>query len=229
LVRRAAYAAQYLELFGFLGLPVELAVYEPAAGASDSVAVAVEAYSHGGGRYATVNLNRPLRDELRRKAAHLRLRLDIVEDHAQRVGAHFAAASFDAACFHHAINDILQTAASEPRGMDTTVVDWWPNERQMIEWLAEDYAADGLAARGRPELLAAVAGAVELVRPGGYLLFDHWTSLAARERAWFPWDLFCDLIPLARGWIAASGLPLEEVLLPGADPRWWMCQRVHAG
>jgi len=69
LVRRAAYSAQYWTLFGYLGLPRALAVYEPGAGASDSVAVAVDAYSDGRGRYATVNLNRPLRDQFRAKTA----------------------------------------------------------------------------------------------------------------------------------------------------------------
>lgn len=226
LVRRAAYAAQYATLFAHLELPRELAVYEPAAGASDSVTVAVDAHSSGSGRYATINLNRPLRDGFRAKTAHLQLRIDVIDDHAQHSGAHLAPASFDAACFHHAINDILQTAVSEPRGMDTTTLDWWPNERRMIEWLAQDYADDGLERRGRPELMAAIAGATELVHPGGFLLFDHWTSVASREKAWFPWDLFCDLVPLARRWIAASDLPLREVHLPGVDPRWWMCQRV---
>jgi len=38
--------------------------------------------------------------------------------------------------------------------------------------------------------------------------------------------LFCDLIPMARRWIATSDLPLTEVELPGADPRWWMALRV---
>jgi hypothetical protein len=226
LVRRASYAAQYATLFRYLELPEKLAVYEPAAGASNSVTVAVDAHSDGGGRYATINLNRPLRDEFHAKTAHLRLQIDVIDDHAQRSGAHFAPGNFDAACFHHAINDILQTAVSEPRGMDTTTVDWWPNERRMIQWLAEDFAADGLASRGRPELMAAIAGAVELVRPGGFLIFDHWTSVTSSKQAWFPWDLFCDLVPLTRGWIAQSDLPLQEVHLPGVDPRWWMCQRV---
>jgi len=130
LVRRAAYAAQYATLFAHLGLPRKIAVYEPAAGASDSVTVAVDAHSGGSGRYATINLNRSLRDEFRAKTAHLRLRIDVIDDHAQHSGAHLAPASFDAACFHHAINDILQTAVSEPRGMDTATLDWWPNERR---------------------------------------------------------------------------------------------------
>jgi len=227
LVRRAVYSAQYAELFARFDLPSTLAVYEPGAGASDSVTVAVEAHTWGKGCYATVNLNRALRAQFQSKTAYLRLAIDIVEDRAEHSRTHFSPNSFDAACFHHAVNDILQTAVSEPRGMDTTTVDWWPNERQMIEWLAEDFAADGLESRGRPELLEVVSGAVDLVRPGGYLIFDHWTSLSSRDSDWFPWDLFCDLIPMARRWIATSDLPLIEIELPGADPRWWMIMQVE--
>lgn len=228
-IRRAVYSAQYLALFERFGLPEELAVYEPGAGASDSVTVAVAAHSGGKGRYVTINLNRNLRAEFLQKTAHLRMDVEVIEDRAERSLTHFGANCFDAACFHHAINDILQTAVSEARGMDTAAVDWWPNERQMIEWLAETFAADGLASHGRPELMEVVAGAAEMVRPGGYLLFDHWTSVKGREQGWFPWELFCDLVPMARRWIAASDLPLTEVALPGVDPQWWLFLRAEKG
>ncbi len=226
-VRRSVHAAQYRELFERWELPQELAVYEPCVGGSYPVILAVEAHSGGQGEYATVNLNRRLRAELGDSIGHLRLAVRVVEGNAMAATEYLPADSFDAACFHHAINDILQTAVSEPRGMDTATVDWWPNERQMIEWLAEDFAADRLEERGRPELLRIVEGAVELVRPGGYLVFDHWTWLGHGDQEWFPWELFCDLIPMARRWIAASGLPVTEVELPGADPLWWMFFRVE--
>jgi hypothetical protein len=42
-----------------------------------------------------------------------------------------------------------------------------------------------------------------------------------------PWELFYGLIPMARRWIAESGLPVTEVSLPGADAQWWMFLRVN--
>jgi hypothetical protein len=225
-VLNAVLAAQYREVLEALAPPRALAVYEPCVGSSSPVIVATEAYSGGRGRYFTINLNRPLREELAAKVAHLRLEVKIVEDDAQRALAHLGPASFDVACFHHAVNDILQTAVSEPRGMDTSAVDWWASERQMIEWLAEDAAAGRLETRGRPELLRIVADATRLVRPGGFLAFDHfnWCRLIGVD--WFPWDLFYDLIPTTRRWIREAGLPVEELRFPGADPRWWLFLRV---
>jgi hypothetical protein len=218
-------AVDWLSLFEDLELPASLRVFEPCAGGSEPVVLATEIYSAGTGDYTTVNLNRPLAAQLRSKLGKLRVSTRIIEDDARRAETHLAAGSVDVACFHHAINDLLQTAVAEPRGMDTRTVDWWPNERQMIEWLAEEAAAGRLDERARPALVDAVEQANRLVRPGGYLLFDHWTWLGHRDLEWFPWELFCDLVPMARRWIAATGLPLAEQPLPGRDPQWWLCLR----
>ncbi len=221
----AVLAAQYFELFQALRLPQDMAVYEPCVGASCPVILAAEA--HGGGRanYLSINLNRRLREQLRAKLTHVTMPVRIVEDNAQEALLHLSANSIDVACFHHAVNDILQTAVSEPRGMDTTDVDWFPNERQMIEWLAEDANAGCLEHRGKPELMKIVTDAVLLVRPGGYLVFDHFNWCRFIGVDWFPWELFYNLIPMTRQWIAESGLPVKETRLDGMDTQWWLVLR----
>lgn len=225
-VFNAVLAAQYYEVFEELQPPRTMAVYEPCVGASCPVILATEAYGGGEASYMTINLNRKLREELRPKIAHLKTPIRIVEDNAQRALEHLEPGSYDVACFHHAVNDILQTAVSEPRGMDTTAVDWFPNERQMIEWLAEDAKAGILDQRGKPELMQIVSDATRLVRPGGYLLFDHWNWCKFIGVEWFPWELFYNLIPTTRRWIAESGLPLAEIRREGVDPQWWMILQV---
>lgn len=221
------YAAQYYEVFGILDLPRQLKVYEPCVGSSDPVIVAAESYSNGNANYTTMNLNRPLREQLQSKIGHLKSSIHIIDNNAQTVLAHLEPKSIDVACFHHAINDALQTAVSEPRGMDTTTVDWWPNERQMIEWMAADYESGIMDKRGKPELMEIISGAVELTRSGGYLIFDHWASLSYKDVDWFPWEMFCDLIPMTRQWIAESDLPVTEISLSDADPQWWMFFQVN--
>lgn len=218
-------AVTWLAAFEELGLPRTLRAYEPCAGSSEPVLLATEVYSQGTGSYVTVNLNRPLAAQLRAKLGKLRIRWEVIEDYAQAATARLTPASFDVACFHHAVNDILQTAVSEPRGMDTSSVDWWPNERQMIEWLAEDHQAGRLDERARPALIEAVRQATELVRPGGWLIFDHWTWVKYETVDWFPFQLFTDMLPMAREWILDAGLPLTEHERVGRDPRWWMCLR----
>lgn len=220
---------QWLAAFEELNLPRDLRVFEPCAGGSEPVVYATEIYSVGRGDYTTINLNRPLAAQLREKLGKVRMTTHIVEDNALHAADHLAPNSVDVACFHHAINDILQTAVSEPRGMDTRTVDWWPNERQMITWLAEDAAAGRLGDHAQPALLRAVGQAIDIVKPDGYLLFDHWTWEGHRNSGWLPWELFCDLIPLARTWIQEAGLPVAEVPLAGRDPQWWMCLRKAEG
>ena len=216
-------AVQWLAAFEELGLPKALRVFEPCAGSSEPVLLATEIYSEGTGEYTTINLNRPLAAQLREKLAKFGMKIHIIEDNALRARAHLQPGNIDIACFHHAINDILQTAVSEPRGMDMRTVDWWPNDRQMIEWLAEEAEAGQLDAHARPALVEAVRQAVYLVRPGGFLLFDHWTWEGHRNNGWLPWELFCNLIPLAREWIEEAGLPVTERSLSGRDSQWWMC------
>ena len=216
---------QWLALFEESGLPRTLRVYDPCTGSSEPVLFATEIYTEGRGEYVSLNLNRRLAAELREKIGKLTIPVRIIEDDASRSGEPFEPESFDAACFHHALNDLLQTAVAEPRGMDTRTMDWWPNERQMIEWLAEESDAGRLEGAPREAVIGAVKHAAALVKPGGCLLFDHWTWEAHREMDWFPWELFCDLIPIARRWIGEAALPLEEVTPESRDPRWWMLYR----
>ncbi len=224
-VFNAVLAAQYFEVFEALQLPRSPRIYEPCVGASNPVIAAAEAYSGGAANYLTINLNRKLCAQLREKIAHLKMSIEIIEDRAERALAHLPEQGFDAACFHHAVNDILQTAVSEPRGMDTTAIDWFPTERQMIEWLGEDAKAGRLEQRGKPEFMQIVGDAVRLVRPGGYLIFDHFNWCKFIGIGWFPWDLFYNMIPMTRRWIAESGLPVSEVRINGVDPQWWMVLR----
>jgi hypothetical protein len=220
-------AAEYYEVFKVLKLPEKLSVFEPCIGSSEPVILAADAYSHGKANYLGINLNNPLREELRGKIEHLGLSLRIIDDNAQNVLSYFEPNSVNISCFHHAINDILQTASAEPRGMDTTKVDWWSNERQMIEWLAEDFVSAIVEERGKKALIEIISNAIELTHSGGYLVFDHWTSLTHKAMDWFPWELFCDLVPIARRWIEESKLPVVEINLPDVNPQWWMFLRVE--
>jgi len=216
-------AAQWLFVFVDLSLPRQLRLFEPCVGSSDPVILAAEVYSSGAADYTSVNLNRKLATELKSGITGLRMKIHIIEDTALHASHHIPPKSLDVACFHHAINDILQTAVSEPRGLDTRDIDWWANERQMIEWLAEDARAGRLDQHARPALVEAVRQARSMVKPGGYLLFDHWTFENHSKQPWFPWDFFCTLIPMAWAWIQESEPDLVEVPLPGKDPQWWLC------
>jgi hypothetical protein len=221
------YADQYYEVFKTLELPHQLTVYEPCVGGSDPVIIATEAYSDGQANYLSMNLNHLLREELQAKISHLKSDIRIIDENAQKVLNHFMPNSVDVSCFHHAINDALQTAVSEPRGMDTTRIGWWSNERQMIEWMAEDFASGLIEKRGKRELMEIIKSAVELTRSGGYLVFDHWVSLFYHGLDWFPWKLFCDLVPITRQWIKESDLPVTEFQFPNVDPQWWMFLRIE--
>lgn len=60
-----------------------------------------------------------------------------------------ATGSTHVAWFHHATNDIPQTAIAEAHGMDTAELDWWPHERQVIELMAVEHYVAGPADLGQ--------------------------------------------------------------------------------
>ncbi|MEM7124710.1 MAG: hypothetical protein AAF702_00195 [Chloroflexota bacterium] len=222
-------AAQYYELFRALGVTKDHAVYEPGAGAEPPVLVASRALGGVQASYTTINLNQQLHERLTNaldapaKASAEQCR--IIQANALDALTYLEPGTFDVACFNHSINDILQTAVSEAMGMDTATVDWFAEEQQMIEWLAGEYRTDGLATRGKPELLSIISDAATLVGSGGHLIFYHCVFEGMHALPWFPWDLYCELIPLTRGWIEGSTLAVEEVQLLGVDPQWWMVLR----
>lgn len=224
-LNRRLLAAQWTLLLEGLGLPDPPRVLEPCAGGSDPVIVALDALYRERASYVTVNLNRGLATELARRAADLDLQVTIIEDDARNLSDHFDPCSFDCVCLHHAVNDILQTAVAATHGMDTREIDWWPTERQMIEWMARQHEEDGLRSVGLPELETILEGCARVLRPGAPMSFDHWTSKHHLGLDWFPGGLFNDMIPLARRLIASLSVPLEEVTPEGLDPRWWMVLR----
>lgn len=222
---RRLLAAQWTLLLEDLKLTAEPKVLELCAGSSDPVVVGLDVLFGAKARYVTLNLNRKLAAELTGRAAGLSLPVQIIEDDAQHLSAHFPDASFDCVCFHHAINDILQTAVAVRHGWDTRDIDWWPRERQMIEWLDEQHRRDGMESVGLPELRSILESAARAVRPGQMMCFDHWTWEHHLKLEWFPGELFNNLMPLAREVALSLSVPLEEVTPAGLDRRWWMVLR----
>jgi SAM-dependent methyltransferase len=219
---RRLLAAQWTLLLERLGLPPQPRVLEPCAGSSDPVVVALDVLFGRQASYVTVNLNRKLARELLERAASLELPIHLIEDDMQHLPAYFGKAAFDCVCFHHAVNDILQTAVAAKHGLDTRDIDWWPTERQMIEWLGQQYQEDGLASVGLPELRTILEASARAVKPGGFLCFDHWTWEYHLGLDWFPGELFNHLLPLAREVARSLPVPLEEITPPGLDRQWWM-------
>lgn len=221
-LHRRLLAAQWTLLLEHLDLPPKPQVLEPCAGGSDPVVVALDVLFGPQASYVTVNLNRKLAEELLARAASLTLPVRLIEDDMQNLRAYFGEATFDCVCFHHAVNDILQTAVAAKHGLDTRDIEWWPAERQMIEWLGQQDREDGLASVGLPELRTILESSAWTVKPGGFLCFDHWTWEYHLGLDWFPGDLFNRLIPLAREVASSLSVPLEEITPPGLDRQWWM-------
>ncbi len=213
---------QWLSAMRAAGMKRDAYVLEPCAGSDPPVVMASCVHTRGRGRYVTVNLNRPLAALLRERTSHLEFELTIIEDDAANLPRHFGREKFDFVAFHHAVNDILQTAVAHDRGVDTTMIDWWPGQMDMIRHMVRYFESGRIEDVGRPELVRIASVAVEAVRPGCHVVFDHHTWKGHAAIADFPHGLFHELIPIARRWIHEAGLPVKEVHFEGFDDRWWM-------
>ncbi|MDH7569990.1 MAG: class I SAM-dependent methyltransferase [Armatimonadota bacterium] len=213
-------AAQWLALFRDLDLPRDAFVVEVCAGGSPPVVLALAAHAPNRGRYVGVNLNRGLGEQLRARAAALPVDALFVEANARRLGDYVGHATADCVAFHHAVNDILQTAVADAEGIDTVDLEWWPNERRLIELTAAYEKAGLLHSVGWETVREIAAAAAQAVKPGGYLLFDHWTSGGYLNAEWFPKTLFSEMIPHTRALLCP--LALREVTPPHLERQWWM-------
>jgi hypothetical protein len=213
-------AAQWTALFADLDLPREAFVAEVCAGGSPPVLLGLCAHTEGRGRYVGVNLNRRLGAQLQERAAPLPLEATFIEANALNLLDHVAPGSADAVAFHHAVNDILQTAVADVEQVDTLDLEWWGGERSLIEHMRAFDEAGRLEEVGWEALRRIIAAGVAAVRPGGFLPFDHWTFEGYRTEEWFPWQLFTEMIPRTRG--LAAAFPVREVTPACLDPQWWM-------
>lgn len=211
--------AEEIRLFERVGVPEEAKILEIASGDQIAVPLAVECYTNGRGSYTTANLNQELTSHFRRAAAKLSIPLQVIEDDALHLDKHVSPSSFDAAVFQHAVNDIIQSIVADQIGLDTVHSDWFEILPDMVKEIARRDRLGTLENSVKPAFLEIVEAVCRVMKEGGVLFFTHWEYVFDLDLG-YPPDLYRSFIPLARRWIADSGLPLAELNLEGFDPQY---------
>lgn len=211
-------------LYERLDLPKNANILEVASGDQIAVPLSVECYTEGRGSYTTANLNQRLTEHFRRASAKLSIPLHVVEDDALHLGRHVPQDTFDVAVFQHAVNDILQSIAADQIGLDTVRSDWFEILPAMVQELARRHKLGTLEDSVRPEFMKLIGTVAAVIKPQGVLYFTHWEYEYDLSLD-YPPDLYRSFIPMARRWIAESGLPLKEVQLKGFDPQYRLILR----
>jgi hypothetical protein len=217
----AYYVVSWASVFHALAQGTPLRVMEVASGDTTVVPNGMELYDGGQGSYATANLNHKLTENFLQKTNTLKTAISVVEDDGANMGIYYSAGSFDVIAFQHAVNDIVQTIICENEGLDTVHSDWWEMLPEMIRITADYHRTGRLEPASREGFLACVESCMKLLTAGGHMVFNNIVYQYDIDLG-YPPDLYASFIPLARKWIAASGLPLHEVTPQELDGEWWM-------
>lgn len=218
------YVVSWAKAFELLGLPQGLQAMEVASGDVTVVPRAVDLYSQGTGSYLTANLNKDLTNNFIRNTRNLEIGIRVVEDNALNLDSHCSAESFDVVAFQHAVNDIIQTIVADREGIDTVNNSWWDILSPMIKATEGYYRQGRLAEVARDEFMRLISVCCGLLKKGGCMVFNT-TMYQLDLDSGYSRELYSSYVHIAREWIAASGLPLEEVGLEGYDPQWWLVVR----
>ncbi|MDF2922143.1 MAG: hypothetical protein K0R57_1057 [Paenibacillaceae bacterium] len=220
----ARWVAEQAVIFGELGITPDARVLEIASGDQLAVPLAVECYSQGLGSYMTANLNKRLTERFVKAAARLSINMEVIEADGARIGEYVPRDTFHAVVFLHAVNDIIQTIVADQINLDTIHTDWFEILPAMVKEMAIRDQSGTLEDSVKEPFLAIIKAVVDVVKPGGVMIFTHW-EYEYDLNLGYPPELYRSFIPLARSWLSQSGLSLEEVTPPGFDPQYRMVLR----
>jgi len=198
-----------------------LKVFEVAPGANDKIPQAIAKYfEHPQTSYVTANVDKKLTAGLKRKTAGLPIHINIIEDAAQNIKSYIGEELFDVIAFEHSVNDILYAILGERAGVDMENAYWFDIVQQLTDITTAEYENGTFEANAKPAFLALMQSCLDILKPGGYIVINHFMYKNDLDRGINP-ELWRDMLPIVREWI--KELPEgREVQMNGFNTHWWM-------
>ncbi len=196
-------------------------VLEIASGANDLVPqVVAKLYGHSDTTYTTVNLNKGLTAEFKRRTEGLPIQVNVIEDAAQKLESYFGSEKADVVVFEHSFNDIIEAMLVERDGVDTINTDWMEILPLMVEKVNRAYLDKTLESAIKDEFLKILESCLDVLKPNSFIVVSQFQFQYSLDVGMNP-ELLENYLPIVRGWIANAGIG-EEVFIEGFEPQWWM-------
>lgn len=170
-------------------------------------------------KYTTMNLNKELTAEFKRKVNGLNISIDIIEDDAKNI-AEYTNEAFDIIAFEHSANDVMETIIAEKNGIDTINSNWLQILPPITEIVNDAFRNGALEELVKKEFLQLISACTNVLKPGGCLIFAHYPFQYNLDIGLIP-EFNEFLLPTVSKWITEAGLG-KEFTVEDFDSPWWL-------
>jgi hypothetical protein len=215
------FRTRWLEALQAAKLAAPASMLEIASGSTDMLPkILSKFYSHPKTRYATANLNKQLTAEFKAKTKDLPLKIDVIEDAAQKIENYFGDNKLDVVVFEHSFNDVVETMFADKHGIDTINASWWDILPQLIKATNDAYTDGTYETVLKGEFLQMISSLLNILKPNSFLISHQFQYQGDLDLGIIP-EIWPDLISTARKWLKEKNLG-TEVFFDGFEPKYWM-------
>jgi hypothetical protein len=215
------FRTRWLEAIQAVNLTAPASMLELASGSTDMLPkILAKFYYHQKTRYTTANLNKQLTAEFKEKTKDLPVKIDVLEDAAQKIEKYFDNNKVDVIVFEHSFNDIVETMIAEKHGIDTINSNWWDILPQIIKLTNEAYIDGTYEVIIKGEFLQMLRSLLNILKPGSFIISHQFQYQGDLDLGIIP-EIWTDLISTVRKWMNGENIG-TEVFFEGFEPNYWM-------
>ena len=216
------WSACWAEAMRLGGVGPASTVLEIGAGIATNFIRAASSLLGSRGRFVTVNINKEITEDFKKRTRRLPIDIKIIEGNALYIAEHLEAEVASFIAFNHQLNDIIQTIVYETSGQTTMEGDWFGEMLpEMIKLIHEAQESGEMEISVRPKFLEIVESCAKVLKTGCMMGFNN-GLIPITLRSGYTIEELGAFIPLARRWILEDLDNLEEVEIPGFDTKWWL-------
>ncbi len=216
------WSASWTEALRFSNVKPASTVLEIGAGISTNFVRAASNLLGSRGKYITVNLNKDITKDFKKRTRRLPIDINIIEGNALYIADYIEPEVASFVAFNHQINDIIQTIVYEMSGQSTEEGDWFGELLPgMIKLIHEAEESGEMETSVKPKFLEIIRSCAKVLKTDHLMGFNN-GLVPITLRSGYTIEELGEYIPIARNWISEGIEDLEEVEIPGFDTKWWL-------
>lgn len=213
------FRGKWAKLFNQLHSINEVAVLEIASGDADMIPQTLS-ISNPNSKYISANMNKILNDSLLRKTNDLNIKLQLIDDDASKIRDYIDDHEIDIIAFQHGVNDVLQAMLCSRENIDTVNSEWMDCLPKMIELVNKEVNKNSFEKSLKEPFVEFINELSYVLKQDGIIAINHY-MFELDLKLGYPREIFENLIPIIRTWLATSGY-FKEVYFDGFNKQWWI-------